>query len=308
MSFVELFSDYTFRTVFFGTMGIGAVSGMVGCFAYLRRQSLVGDVVSHSSLLGIMLFFLLGYWMTGEGSKSLFLLIPGAIAAGMLALIFVRLLVKQTPVREDSGLGVMLALFFGTGIMILKWVQKSNPPIPGRGGLEDYLFGMAAAMTRNDLWMIAILGVGSLLILGAFWKQFKVYSFDPLLTQSLGFRTGLLDTLLIAILVVGIVIGIQSIGVVLMIAMLVTPAAAARQWTRTLGQMVGASAIIGAGCAGVGTIISAEFGGLPTGPLIVLTGTCVFLVSLVFAPGRGVLAGFIRRRLLGSQIKSNQGA
>ena len=131
----ELLGDPTFRTVLLGTMGIGAVSGSVGCFAYLRRQSLVGDVVAHSSLLGIMVFFLISYWLTGEGSKSLFVLIPGAMLAGILALALSQWIVDRTSVREDSGLGVMLAIFFGTGILLLRWVQKTNPPIPGRRGL-----------------------------------------------------------------------------------------------------------------------------------------------------------------------------
>ena len=107
---LDLLSDHTFRTVLIGTMSIGAVSGAIGCFAYLRRQSLVGDVVSHSSLLGVMLFFLASYWLTGEGSKSLFVLIPGAMVAGIVALWLTRFIVSNTSVRDDSGLGVMLAL------------------------------------------------------------------------------------------------------------------------------------------------------------------------------------------------------
>ncbi len=286
---LDLLSDHTFRTVLIGTMSIGAVSGAIGCFAYLRRQSLVGDVVSHSSLLGVMLFFLASYWLTGEGSKSLFVLIPGAMVAGIVALWLTRFIVSNTSVRDDSGLGVMLAIFFGTGILLLRWVQKTTPPIPGRRGLQDYLFGMAASMTQSDLVMIGIIGVASIAVMLLFWKELKVFTFDPQLAQSLGFRTKLLDVLLIAILVNGIVIGIQCIGVVLMIAMLVAPAAAARQWTRTLGPMVALAAVIGAFCGAVGSVASAELSNIPTGPVIVLTGVFIFLVSLLFSPSRGVL-------------------
>ena len=286
---LDLLSDHTFRTVLIGTMSIGAVSGAIGCFAYLRRQSLVGDVVSHSSLLGVMLFFLASYWLTGEGSKSLFVLIPGAMVAGIVALWLTRFIVSNTSVRDDSGLGVMLAIFFGTGILLLRWVQKTTPPIPGRRGLQDYLFGMAASMTQSDLVMIGIIGVASIAVMLLFWKELKVFTFDPQLAQSLGFRTKLLDVLLIAILVNGIVIGIQCIGVVLMIAMLVAPAAAARQWTRTLGPMVALAAVIGAFCGAVGSVASAELYNIPTGPVIVLTGVFIFLVSLLFSPSRGVL-------------------
>ncbi|MEL7499757.1 MAG: metal ABC transporter permease [Planctomycetota bacterium] len=289
MNLVDLLGDYTFRTVLIGTMSIGGVSGAIGCFAYLRRQSLVGDVVSHSSLLGVMVFFLISYWLTGEGSKSLFILIPGAMIAGIAALSLTRFIVSQTSVRDDSGLGVMLAIFFGTGILLLRWVQKTNPPIPGRRGLQDYLFGMAASLTQNDLVMITIVGVSSLAVMLLFWKELKVYAFDPLLAQSLGFRTKLLEVLLIGIIVNGIVIGIQCIGVVLMIAMLVTPAAAARQWTNLLGPMVSLAAAIGALCGMVGSVVSAEFSNIPTGPVIVLTGVAIFIFSILCSPSRGML-------------------
>ncbi len=306
MNWLELLSDHTFRTVLVGTMSIGAVSGAIGCFAYLRRQSLIGDVVSHSSLFGIMLFFLASYWLTGEGSKSLFVLIPGAIVSGIAALCLTRLIVNRTRVREDSGLGVMLAIFFGTGILLFRWVQKLSPPIPGRRGLQDYLFGMAASMTQSDLLMIAILGLSSITVMLLFWKQLKVFTFDPVFTQSLGYRTKWLDVLLIAILVNGIVIGIQCIGVVLMIAMLVTPAAAARQWTRTLGPMVGLAATIGALCAGIGTLVSAEISNMPTGPLIVLAGVLAFAISIVFSPSRGVVVRKMKHRNAGRMAASRK--
>lgn len=289
MELFDILTDPTFRTVFLGTSAIGAVSGALGCFAYLRRQSLIGDVIAHSSLFGVMLFFLLSYWITGTGSKSMFLLVPGAIVAGVVALGLNQLLVKYTSVRKDSSLGVMLALFFGGGIVLLKWTQSVQPTIPGQRGLESYLFGMAAAMTRSDLYMIGIIGVASILVLLLFWKELKAYTFDTLFSRTVGFKAAALDTILIVLLVNGIVIGIQCIGVVLMIAMLVTPAAAARQWTRSLGSMVSLAAIFGAISGALGTWISASFENMPTGPVIVLTSASIFVVSILFAPGRGVL-------------------
>jgi manganese/zinc/iron transport system permease protein len=295
MNLLELLDDHTFRTVLIGTVSIGAVSGAIGCFAYLRRQSLVGDVVSHSSLLGVMLFFLASYWITGEGSKSLVVLIPGAMLSGIAALGLTRFIVSQTSVRDDSGLGVMLAIFFGAGILLLRWVQKTSPPISGRSGLQDYLFGMAASMTQGDLVMIAIIGISSIAVMLLFWKELKVFSFDPLLARSLGFRTNLLDLLLVAILVNGIVIGIQCIGVVLMIALLVTPAAAARQWTQLLGPMITLAAGIGGLCGLAGSIASAGVSNVPTGPVVVLAGVLIFIISLLFSPSRGLLAGKMKK-------------
>lgn len=295
MNVVEILSDPTFRTVLIGTTSIGAVSGALGCFAYLRRQSLVGDVVAHSSLLGVMVFFLLSYWITGEGNKSLYVLVPGAIFAGIIGLLLSDWLTRRVRVREDSGLGVILAIFFGSGILLLRWVQRLDPPIPGRRGLEGYLFGQAASMTQSDLIMIGLIGIIALVLVILFWKELKVYTFDPLFARSVGYSPRILELLLIILLVLGIVVGIQSIGVVLMIAMLVTPAAAARQWTRSLGPMVILAAAFGAVSGISGSLISASVSRMPTGPVIVLSVIGLFVVSILFAPRRGVLTGRMKR-------------
>ena len=293
---LEILSDPTFQTVFLGTTLIGAVSGALGCLAYLRRQSLIGDVVAHSSLFGVVLFFLASYWITGEGTKSLFVLVPGAIFAGVVALWLNDWLLRTTPVREDSNLGVMLAIFFGSGLFLLRWVQRATPAIPGHRGLEGYIFGEAAAMTQSDLLAIGIMSGLSMTIVFLFWKELKVYSFDPVFSQSLGFRARWLELLLIVLLVLGIVVGIQAIGVVLMVAMLVTPPAAARQWTRSFGGMVLLSAVIGACSSGVGAYVSSVVTNLPTGPVIVLICIGMFLFSILFSPGRGILMSRVFRK------------
>ena len=291
----EFLSDHTLRTVVLGTAGIGAVSGAIGCFAYLRRQSLIGDVVAHSSLLGIMVFFLISYLITGQGSKSMMVLIPGALVAGVASLTLTRWVLNNTRLKPDSALGVMLAIFFGSGIMLLRWTERASPNIPGKRGLEDYLFGMAAAMTQSDLRMIGVLGVASIVLMLLMWKEFKLFTFDPVFAQSTGLRTNWIDTLMLLMMVVGIVIGIQSVGVVLMIALLVTPASSARQWTGHLGAMVLLAAVFGALCGGVGSVLSASIPQAPTGPVIVLVATLLFAISLTFAPKRGLIARFIKR-------------
>ena len=289
-----LWDDHTVRTVVLGSAMMGAVSGSLGCFAYLRRQSLIGDVVSHSSLLGIVLAFWLGHRIFGGSNRSLWVLMPGAIVAGLAALLLTKLVTTRTRLKPDAGLGVMLAIFFGTGMMLLRWLQRVQPPIPGRSGLDDYLFGMAAAMTQADLLMIAGLGSLAVLTMLATWNRLKVLTFDQDFAAGLGLAVDRLEVLMLALLVVGIVIGLQVVGVVLMIALLVAPAAAARQWTRHLGPMVSVAAAIGSVSAATGACISATGEHLPTGPVIVLLLTGAFLVSIVFAPGRGLIT---RRRI-----------
>lgn len=282
--------DATLLTVAAGATIIGAVSGGLGCFAYLRRQALVGDVISHAALLGVVGAFVLSWVVTGEGSKSLAVLVPGAIVAGLAALLLARSIQDRTRIKEDASLGVMLAIFFGGGLMLLRWVQRGRPSISGRAGLEDYVFGMAAAMTRDDLAMIGGLGAVGAVVLALCWKELKLYTFDPGFAASLGLRTRLVDTLLLALLVLGIVIGLQAVGVVLMIALLVTPASAARQWTRRLPTMVGLAAVFGAVSGLAGALISATELRVPTGPVVVLVATLIFVISILFAPSRGVVA------------------
>jgi manganese/zinc/iron transport system permease protein len=292
---IELLTDYTVQLVVLGSVITGASSGALGCFAYLRRQGLIGDVISHSTLLGIVVFFWAWFALTGEGSKSLWLLIPGAIVAAILAMILMQWIASSTKIKADASLGVVLALFFGSGMTVLRWIQRSSNPIPGQAGLEDYLFGMAAAMTLADLWMVAGLAVCSSLLLGVGWTRFKVMTFDVQYAAGLGLTVGIWELLMLSLLVIGIVIGIQIVGVVLMVAMLVAPASAARQWTNTLGKMVLLAAVIGGVCAGAGALVSAVSKGMPTGPVIVVLLCMVVGSSLLLAPGRGLLA---RRRKL----------
>ena len=292
----ELAGDYTIRVVVSGSAAIGAVSGSLGCFAYLRRQSLIGDVVSHSALLGIVLAFWAAYLVSGEGSRSLWILMPGALAAGLVSLLLTRWITRTTRLKEDAGLGVMLAIFFGTAMMLLRVVQRSQPPIIGQSGLEHYLFGMAAAMTSADLWMIGSLGSVVVLLVVLLWPRLKLMTFDPHFAAGLGVRPAVYEVLLMAMLVVGIVIGLQIAGVVLMVSLLVAPAGAARQWTRSLSGMFCLSALIGAVTAAGGAMISAVVGSAPTGPMIVLLTTVVFAFSLVAAPDRGLISRYRKRR------------
>lgn len=290
---IEFWTDYTVRVVVFGSTLIGAVSGALGCYAYLRRQSLIGDVVAHSSLLGIVGAFWAVFLLTGTGNKSLWIIIPGAIIAGIAALLLTRAVTTHTRIKEDAGLGVMLAIFFGTGMMLLRWLQRAQPPIPGRSGLDDYLFGMSAAMTSQDLWMIGILGTSAVVTMMLFWSRLKILTFDSEYAAGIGLPARRLELLMLGLLVVGIVIGLQIAGVVLMISLLVAPAAAARQWTKHLGPMVGLAATIGALCSAGGALLSAVYSRLPTGPVIVVLVTLAFVASIVFAPGRGLM---FRRR------------
>lgn len=285
----DLFGNYTLRTVGLGAAFLGIVNGVLGSFAVLRKQSLLGDAISHAALPGIALAFLL------TGSKATIVLLLGAAAAGWVGTLLVMNIVKNTRVKYDSALGLVLSVFFGFGLVLLTYIQRM--PVASQAGLDTFLFGQAATLLARDVATIGLLGAAVLLIVLALWKEFKLLCFDPDFALSLGFPIRWLDILLITLLVTSIVIGLQTVGVVLMSAMVVAPAAAARQWTDRLGAMVVISAFFGA-LAGVGgALVSSLTARLPAGPTIVLCLTVIVIVSLLAAPNRGVVWKWARERV-----------
>ncbi|NWF69115.1 MAG: metal ABC transporter permease [Chloroflexi bacterium] len=289
LEFISLvFSDYTVRTVTMGAAVLGLVSGVLSTYAVLRKQSLLGDAMSHAAMPGVVLAFML------TGAKEPLPLLIGAGLAGWLGALLVMLVVTQTRIKADSALGIVLAVFFGFGLVLLTSLQSSGSA--QQAGLNKFLFGQAAALVLDEVLLMAGLGGGALLLVALLWKEFKLLSFDPDYAATLGFPVRRLDIMLTTLIVVAIVIGLQTVGVVLMSAMLVAPAAAARQWTDKLGRMVLLSGAFGA-LAGIGGIfVSYDVENLPTGPAIVLCASALVAVSLLFAPNRGLVAGWWRAR------------
>lgn len=281
-----VFTDYTLRTITLGTAILGAVTGMLGSFAVLRKQSLLGDAISHAALPGIAIAFLL------TGTKDSNILLLGALISGLIGTFWIRGIIKKTHLKSDTALGLILSLFFGFGMLLLTFIQKQ--PNANQAGLDKYLFGQAATLIERDVWMMAIVTGICLFVLLLFWKEFKILLFDADYTKTLGFNTKTIDILITSFIVLAIVLGLQTVGVVLMSAMLLAPAAAARQWTNSLGVMVFLAAIFGAFSGVFGTAISASQNNLSTGPVIVIVASIFVLVSFIFSPTRGLLFKQIR--------------
>ncbi|MGH2697804.1 MAG: metal ABC transporter permease [Actinomycetota bacterium] len=284
----DLFTDYTLRTVALGAGILGIVSGVLGSFAVLRQQSLLGDAISHAALPGIVGAFLL------TGSSASLPLIFGAGIAGWIGTLVVRTIVRNTRIKNDGALGLVLSVFFGIGLMLLTYSQSR--PDASQAGLDKFLFGQAAALLRADVITMALLGGVAVVAVALFWKEFKLLSFDPEFGRVLGFRMGAIDILLTTLIVVAIVIGLQTVGVVLMSAMVVAPGAAARQWTDRLSVMVCLSALFGALAGVTGALVSSTGARLPTGPMVVLSASVIVLLSLLFAPNRGLVWDRLRTR------------
>ncbi len=286
--FELLFTDYTLRTITLGTAVLGAICGMLGSFAVLRKQSLLGDAISHAALPGIALAFLI------TGAKDSNILLIGALVSGLIGTFWIRGMITKTHLKTDTALGLILSLFFGFGMLLLTFIQKQ--PNANQAGLDKYLFGQAATLMEKDVFLMVIVTGICLVILLLFWKEFKLLLFDADYTKTLGFNTRFIDIIITFFIVLAIVLGLQTVGVILMSAMLLAPAAAARQWTNKLGVMVFLAALFGAFSGVFGTAISASQNNLSTGPVIVLVASVFVIFSFVFSPGRGLLFREIRFR------------
>lgn len=287
----------TLITVSLAAAMIGALAGVLGSFLVLRGQSLLGDVIAHAALPGVIGGFLV------TGGRGFVAILSGALIAGALAGLSVQVLRRGAGVKPDAALGVVLSLFFAAGVVLLSIAQTRS----GAAGLTVFLYGQAASVLRADLLPMAVVAGMVLAAVALLWKEFQLLSFDREAAQAQGWPVVWLDTALTVLIAVAIVLGLALAGVVLMVAMLIAPAVAARQWVRGLAPMVVLAAAFGV-LAGVGgAAISAQGQGVATGPVMVLCATVLALASLALAPERGLLARGLRqararRALRGRQV------
>ncbi|MED4401302.1 metal ABC transporter permease [Metabacillus fastidiosus] len=297
-SVVEQLLNPNTQWVLIGTLLLGIASGVLGSFTLLRKQSLIGDAMAHAALPGVCFGFML------SGSKSIIWLLLGAAITGLIAAWFIQITINHSKVKEDSALGLVLSVFFGFGIVLLTFIQHSYGG--NQSGLSDFIFGQAASMVGADVQVIITIAVVLLLITFIFFKEFKLITFDPQFAKGIGLQTTFFNGLLMVLVVSAVVIGLQTVGVVLMAAMLITPAISARYWTEKLSAMIIISGVIG-GISGVlGTLLSTTAKGMATGPLIIVAATSMFLISLVFAPNRGLLAKLFKQLSVRKRTARNQ--
>ena len=295
--------DHTFRTVALGCSLLGMVSGILGCFAVLRKQSLLGDAVSHASLPGVCLAFLF------TNVKETEVLLFGALVTGVICIGLIQLIQNYTKIKFDSALALILSVFFGLGLVLLSYMNK----LPGsnKSGLNKFIFGQASTFIERDVNVIFITGIILLAIIMLFWKEFKLVSFDSDFAKTLGFPSKKIEILISVLIVATVIIGIQAAGVILISAMLISPAVAARQWTDKLSVMVVLSAIFGGISGFFGTLISISQENLPTGPIIVVIISLIVLFSILFSNKRGIIFKIMRnnqkRKLNLAKLKEAKG-
>jgi manganese/zinc/iron transport system permease protein len=281
---VEFFSfqDVNIRYVALGTVLLGASSALVGCFTFLRKKALVGDTIAHSILPGICLSFII------FEIKDPLMLLLGAMVSGWLSVYIVDYISANSKIKPDTAIGLTLSVFFGVGVLLLTHIQHSGNA--AQAGLDKFLFGKAASLVQNDVITFGVVSVLLIATIILFFKQFSLISFDVHFAKTIGLPVRTFEVILSTITVLAIAIGIQTVGVVLMAAMLITPAAAARFWTDKLKVMIVIAAIIGAVSGLFGAFISFTAPSMPTGPWIVVVLSFIAIGSMLIAPKNGAIS------------------
>ena len=288
--------DSTLRNVILGSMILGLTSGVLGSFAVLRRQSLIGDALAHAALPGICIMFMI------TGTRSSELLLLGGALSGLVGTAVLIAITRWSVVKQETALGLVLSVFFGFGILLLTRIQQGGDS--AQSGLDRFIFGQAATILPRDVVVMGVVAAIVLGIVGLLFKELKLITFDPAFAASIGMRPDLLGVILAGLLVLTVMIGLQTVGVILMVSLLIAPAVAARQWTTSLAGMVILSGVFGMVSGVAGSVASSLIDRLPTGPMIVIAASVIVIVSLLFAPGRGVLSTYQVRRSRARQFRA----
>lgn len=282
---------YNTTVVTIGVTLLGLAAGTVGTFAVLRKRAMMSDTLSHATLPGIGIAFLTALALGAE-ARSLPVLLTGAAVAAVVGVVVVHFVARHTRLPEDAAMGAVLSVFFGLGFVILSHIQTLGTG--AEGGIGKFIYGQTAAMSVGDAQTIGAVALGAAVAAALLYKEFRLVCFDPEFARVQGWPVSLIDLLMMALVVVVTVVGLQAVGLILIIALVIIPAAAARFWTERLWVMTLIAAGIGAASGYVGAALSALLPRFPAGGIIVLVAGLLFLASLFFAPRRGVIAASVR--------------
>ena len=288
LRFITL-KDTAVQHAVLGAVFVGMSCGLLGSFLVVRKMALTGDVISHAVLPGVALGYL--WHLSKSPPYPIFL---GAVAAGLLGMACVRVLLRTTRLKEDAVLGMVLSVFFAAGVCLLTMIQKL--PSGSKSGIDKFLFGQAAAISSSDLWLMGLVAIAASILVVVFFKELQVSSFDASFSRTLGLRSGWIEGAFLLVLASGIVVALQAVGVVLVSAMLITPASAAYMLTDRLHRMVVLAMVFGILSGLAGAFVSFLGSNLPTGPFMVLGASVIFAFSIGFAPRHGIILRWWRQR------------
>ncbi len=294
-------AGYNTGIVMAGAAALGAAAGGVGAFLFLRARAMAADAVGHATLPGIVLAFIAAGALGAEG-RALPVLLAGAALTGILGMAAVEALTRSTRLAPDAAIAIALSVFYAVGVVLLSWVQSL--PAGSQGGLESFILGQAAALTAAEAVGLAVAALAALGILLALFRPLGLLCFDEEHARAGGWPAARLDAALLGLGVLVTVLGLQTVGLVLVVALLILPAVAARFWSDRLTGIFRLSVAFGAGGAFFGAAASAVWPQAPTGASIVLALGGVFAASLLAAPRRGILAETFRRGTAGWRLRA----
>lgn len=279
---------------------IGATLGLVGCFVVLRRMALLGDALSHAVLPGVAVAFLIISAATGTlgAAAEVWGLFAGALLAGLLTTVGISLVTRHSRVKEDTAIGIVFTAMFAVGVALVSSFEKGT-----HFDLKCFLWGEPLAIRSEDLVASGIIGPLVLVLILVFYRPLKLVSFDPQMAAASGLPVAFLHYLLMGVLSATVVTALQSVGVIMSVAMLITPAAVAYQLTNRLSTMLVLAAVAGAFSSLAGMVLAFALN-LPPGPAMVIVATLLFMMTMLLAPEYGVLAKALQRRRVRAHILS----
>lgn len=280
--------DHTLFIVLLGTTLVGLASGIMGCFVILQRQSLFGDAIAHATLPGLAGMFLY------TGSKVPLALFSGATLSGALGAYFIHLINQHTTLKKETSLGIILSTTFGLGTVFLSIIQTY--PTAHKAGINKFLLGNAATLLWQDLTLIFFVTALVITTVTLFWKECKIYVFNKEFAHTIGLNTYKINIILTTLTVITIIVGLQTVGVVLISSLLIAPASAAYQWTNRLSSMIFISCLFSCLATTTGTLISCSCSHLPTGPTIIIVATLITFASILCAPQHGIIYGYLKKQ------------
>lgn len=295
---------YNATLVAVGATLLGFAAGVTGTFLFLRKRALVSDAISHATLPGVCLAFMVMVAMGGDG-RSLIGLLAGSAVSACLGLLCMNWLIRHTRLAEDAAIGSVLSVFFGFGIVLLTVIQTMG--VGRQAGLEGFLLGATAGMLWSDALIIAVGGATTLVLVMIIRRPMLMVAFDSEYAAALGLPVHRIDLAMMALVMAVTVVGLKIVGLILIVALLIIPPVTARFWSDRSDRVILLAGVVGGLSGYLGAAVSASAPNLPTGPIIVLFSFAFFAVSLFLAPVRGVLAAVLRHLRFQRRVHIRQG-
>ncbi|WP_282119542.1 metal ABC transporter permease [Ruegeria atlantica] len=295
---------YNATLVAIGATLLGISAGVTGTFLFLRKRALVSDAISHATLPGVCLGFMVLVALGGDG-RNLIGLLAGSAVSAWVGLLCMNWLTRHTRLAEDAAIGAILSVFFGLGIVLLTVIQTMG--VGRQAGLEGFLLGSTAGMLWADALVIAIGGAATLLLVMIIRRPMTMVAFDPEYAAARGLPVHRIDLAMMGLVMAVTVVGLKIVGLILIVALLIIPPVTARFWTDRSDRVVLLAGLAGGLAGYLGAAMSASAPNLPTGPIIVLVSFGFFALSLLLAPVRGVLAAVLRHLRFQRRVHIRQG-